>query len=398
MFSEVDRKTACADPLPALVRRVRALAGLADAWRSPRSPWMRRARREIPTAFAFSSPMVEACLRTTFAGWTLASVARWVHDDLPSRLRQRAAARCARGLRAREVLLVLPSTVFAAAWQAAAAVWLAGFVPVFRPSRREPIFARLLAESARAMGGRDLPFRLLAPGTPVNGRKKFRAVVAYGSDPTVIRLRATTERGRKIFGFGTQVGAAWISRRALSHQNAANLARGLARDVVLYETQGCLSPGCIFVDRGAKVSPRAFAALVAKEIARLDRAWTVRGEDALAGESFLQLWKFRAAQGRAEFFGRHVILHGEHDFAPSGLRRVVFVRPVAGPGEAARLCAHWPAKLAVLGLADASETVRVGRAFRSHPDLWMAAIGRMHEPPPSWRNGGVSLLQELAAG
>lgn len=384
-----------ADHLPALVRRVRAIARLADAWRASRSPWMRRARREIPGAFAFSSPMVEVCLRATFAGWTLASVAHWAHDDLSPRFRRRVGARCARGRHAGEVLLVLPSTVFAAAWQAAAAVWLAGFVPVFRPSRREPSFARLLAESARALGGRDLPARCLRPGASVQGGRKFRAVVAYGSDATVESFRTRTGPGPRVFGFGAQVGAAWVSRRALSPRAAGELVRRLARDIVLHDGRGCLSPACIFVERGGRVPPEAFAERLGRELDRMDRALPSRDGGALEREGFLQLWRFRASQGRARFCGRHVVLHHERLFGPPVPGRMVFVRPVAGPSEAARLCGRWPVKLAALGVAGETEKGRARRVFRDHPGLWVAAIGRMHEPPPSWRNGGVSLLGEL---
>ncbi|MCC7519721.1 MAG: hypothetical protein IT578_11120 [Verrucomicrobiae bacterium] len=376
---------------------MRALARLADAWLAPCSPWMRLARQRIPKASPFSPAMTEACLRATFVGWTLPAVARWAHDDLPPLLRRRAGGGCVRGGRAGEVLIILPSTVFAAAWQAAATVWLAGGVPAFRPSRREPIFSELLAASARAVGGRDLPARVLHPGVLVRRRKRFRAAVVYGSDDTVRRIREGWEKEFRVFGFGPQVGAAWISRRALSRPSVRETACRLAQDVVLYDTQGCLSPACVFVERGGAMSPEAFAAFLEKEVARLDRALPSRVEDADARESFLQLWRFRASQRRARIFGRRVILHRERDSHPSGLRRTVFVRPVAGAAEAARLCARWPVRLAALAVADATDVPRARRAFQRFRNLWVTGIGVMQSPPPSWRNGGVNLLAELAA-
>jgi hypothetical protein len=400
IFSEVDQKTSSADPLPALVRRVRALAGLADAWLKPGSPWMERALREIPKLVPFSPPMAEACLQTTFAGWTLASMARWVHDDLPSRLRRRAAARCARGCRAGEVLLVLPSTVFAAAWQAAAAVWLAGFAPVFRPSRREPVFVRLLAESARALGGRDLPFRLLAPGSPVKGRKEFRAVVAYGSDETVHILRHGPGRGIPVFGFDTRVSAAFVGRAALSSRQVAGAVRRAAWDATLYDTLGCRSPSIFFVVNGGETSPRAFACGLEREMARLERRLPRgRGGDGVwERESFDALWSFRASQGGAEIIGRHVVLVRQGVFEPTGLRRIVFVIPVRGPMEVPRRLGRWAARLSTLAVAERADRLAMARVFRGDSTLHFCDLGRMHEPPPSWRNGGVSLLQELAAG
>lgn len=383
------------NPLLAPVRRVRALARLADAWLAPRSPWMRRALREIPKSSPFSPPMVEACLRATFAGWTLAALARWAHDDLPPRFRQRAVARCARGRRAGEVLLVLPSTVFAAAWQAAAAVWLAGFVPVFRPSRREPVFALLLEESARGAGGHDLPSRHLRPGSPVRGGRKPHAVVAYGSDETVRRLKR--ESRPPVFGFDTRFSVAFVGRTALLRNHAAETTRHAAWDATLYDTLGCQSPSAFFVVTGGATSPRAFACRLEREMARLERRLPRGhgGDEAWERESFDALWRFRASRGDAEIIGRHVVLAHRGIFEPPGLRRIVLVIPVRGVSEVPRRLGAWASRLSSLAVAKGADSAALPRAFRGLPALRLCDLGRMHEPPPSWRNGGESLLAGL---
>ncbi|NUN93975.1 MAG: hypothetical protein HUU04_09375, partial [Verrucomicrobiae bacterium] len=323
-------------PPQRLDRRLQAIVRLAGAWRAPRSPWMRRARRMIPKRAPFSPVMTEACLRAAFAGWTPSAVARWVGEALSPSLRRRAEIGCAKGRRAGEVLLILPSTVFAAAWQSATAVWLAGKVPVFRPSRREPTFARLLAASAKAVGGRDLPSRVLRPGASLRQERKPDAVVAYGGDVTLQTLRRSLGHRTPLIAFGPQAGAAWVSQRILTPVRARETARRLAREIALYDTRGCLSPSCVFVDLGGAVSPSRFAARLGVELDLLDRTLPAGAADALDRESFDQQWRFRASAGRARWFGRHVILHREKDCAPSGLRRTVFVRPVRDAAEAAR--------------------------------------------------------------
>ncbi len=349
----------------------------------------------IPKHAPFSPVMTEACLRAAFAGWTPSAVARWVGEALSPSLRRRAEIGCAKGRRAGEVLLILPSTVFAAAWQSATAVWLAGKVPVFRPSRREPTFARLLASSAKAVGGRDLPSRVQRPGASLRQERKPDAVVAYGGDVTLQTLRRSLGHRTPLIAFGPQAGAAWVSRRILTPVRARETARRLAREIALYDTLGCLSPSCVFVESGGAVSPSHFAARLGAELNLLDRTLPAGAADALERESFDQQWRFRASAGRARWFGRHVILHREKDCAPSGLRRTVFVRPVVGAAEADRLLARWPVRLAALGVGDAADARRARKAFRRFRGLWITDIGGMHEPSPSWRNGGVNLLAKL---
>ncbi len=374
----------------ALDGRIQAIAEVAAAWRKPRSPWMSRARRAVAARRVYSPSMVEACLRCVFEGYEPGALREWVCRDFPRGAFPKIHAD-ALGSR---VLILLPSTVFAAAWQAATAVWLAGLCPVLKPSRREPVFACLLAASVRAIAGRRLPIEAVSPA--VRRPAAFRKIIAYGSDRTLAALEAGP-KNRRVIAFGSRISAAFLGARAA----IPGAARRAAWDAVLYDTQGCLSPQCFFVedDRGGRRALR-FAAALAEEMRQMDRRLPVKpvAEEAFEQESFWQRWQFRASQQRARIFSNRVVFHDEPLFEPGGLRRVVFVTSVSRAADLPRRLGAWAARLSTVAGADAGDMATLARLFRGRPDVRLCEIGRMHQPPPSWRNGGVNLLRELGRG
>ncbi len=369
---------------PSLEARIEAIARVAEAWRAPRSPWRRRAVREISQGGAWSAPMVEACLRSVFHGWDAAALREWVaHDLAPDFPQARPGSKA---------LILLPSTVFAAAWQSAAAAWLAGARPVLKPSRREPIFAKILVESVRAVAGRCLPIQILSR-RPARF-KAFAAVAAYGSDETLATLGA----GRFLTEFGTRISLGCVARDSLTHRQARELARRAAVDAMLYDTRGCLSPQAFFVETDGAVSPETWAELLDAEMKKLERRWPRRkrtGED-LETENFWQQWRFRASQGRARIVGRHVILHREPLLEPADARRVVFVIPIRDFREIPHRCGPWFSRLSTLGVSSVEVQARLRRLLGRGDATRLGLLGEMHQPPPCWRNGGISLLRRFA--
>src|SRR5579872_907973 len=70
----------------------------------------------------------------------------------------------------------------------------------------------------------------------------FDAVAAFGSDDTLVAIRSALNPGARFIGYGSRASAGYVTREVLANRNAVTeLCRGAARDLVLYETEGCLS-------------------------------------------------------------------------------------------------------------------------------------------------------------
>ncbi len=331
--------------------------------------------------------MVRACLRSTFSGHDSDVLREWIKRDSPRCFDCKQSGG--------RVLIIPPSTIFAAVWQAATAAWLASATVVLRPSRREPAFARLLQQSVLAEAGEILPTQILNSEPGTQNLYPFTTIVAYGSDQTIQTLRHSSKTN--LIGFGTKISVAYVGRQGLRQYGLDDLAARAAWDTVLYETQGCLSPQCFYVEEGDHLSAVQFARKLAIAMEKLDARLPriTRKDEKLEEESFWQTWRFWESQGRAHIFGRRVIFQREDRFEPCGLRRVVFVIPLRRPGDVIRHCGKWTNRLSTIAGSDAASLARLKQSFGSQRGIRFCTIGEMHQPPPWWRNGGVNLLREL---
>jgi hypothetical protein len=351
---------------------------------------MRRAANEIPRQALFSGAMVRACLASTFKGHDIAALRQWVRQDLAGRTPLGTTSD-------RKILILAPSTVFAATWQAATAVWLAGGCPVVKSSQREPCFARLLSESARAVCGSSLPMQVMPPSSrlPVG----FRAVIAYGQDRTLALLKKTLPTSRRLIGFGSRFSVALCGRR-LSVNAIARVIHQVAWDATLYDTQGCLSPQVCYVEEGGAMPLHVFARRLGEAMQRLDARLpsAVAARESMEEESFHQRWRFLAAEGRARLFSKHVILHSEGGFELAGPRRVVLVTSLRRIRDLPGQLGRERRRLSCIATAGCHPRDMEGLRRNLEPaGVRFCRTGEMHEPPPSWHNGGVNLLRRLTA-
>lgn len=377
-----------------LERTLKAIAHVAEVWLRPDSPWMSRAEREISRGALYSREMVRVCLTSTFLGYGHESLRTWVKRDLRTGFFPGSAGG--------DVLVLLPSTVFAVAWQAATAVWLAGACVILRSSRREPVFARLFRKSVFTEAGSVLPIQMQNVSQRWSKTPDFRqytAVIAFGRDETIQQLQALPEICDRLISFGTKVSVVYVAKQSLTEISLQNLIYRAAWDAVLYETQGCLSPQCFYIEEGGSISPQRFAEKLTMVMDELDSCLPrkVTEEDCWIEEGFWQRWRFRESQGRAHIFGRHVVFHREPHFEPCGLKRVVFVTPVRQPSDLVDHLGPWGNRLSTIAVSDAMLPEKLKRDFNlgTKIDIRFCEIGQMHQPPPWWRNGGISLLRKL---
>jgi hypothetical protein len=134
----------------------------------------------------------------------------------------------------------------------------------------------------------------------------FDAVVAFGSDQTLAAISKHLRSGTRFIEYGSRASAGYVCREALdSESSAKEIAVNAARDLVLYESEGCLSLHVLFVETGGVVAPARFCEIFAQAIehgivefpaGRSDAAVTARRAQ------HRELATFRSASGRGAVY------------------------------------------------------------------------------------------------
>ncbi|HEV2261532.1 MAG TPA: acyl-CoA reductase [Candidatus Rubrimentiphilum sp.] len=97
----------------------------------------------------------------------------------------------------------------------------------------------------------------------------FDAVVVFGTAETLASVRNALRPEARFIGFGPRISAGYVAREALGDPGGAReLARLAARDIVLYETEGCLSLHLLFVESGGAVGVDEFSTILDAQIER----------------------------------------------------------------------------------------------------------------------------------
>lgn len=92
----------------------------------------------------------------------------------------------------------------------------------------------------------------------------FDAVVAFGSHETLSAIAGATAFPTQLIGHPTKLSAGYLTRDWLSSEAmATNIARAAARDMLLYDGEGCLSLRALFVEREGAITPAQFTSMLA---------------------------------------------------------------------------------------------------------------------------------------
>ena len=242
------------------------------------------------------------------------------------------------------VHVVLSANVFTAPLRAIALARAAAPLVVVRPSRRDPVLARALAEVSRDPAITivdELDVAAISTGE----------IHVYGRDETIALLRTRARAGVVVRGHGAGMGVAIVSPSA----DLALAAEALASDVVAFDQRGCLSPRIVIAvgddPRAAELSRALHEALlaIAERVPRGvltpdERAEGARWVDAVTFAGFA----FRAAD--------HVV-----GFVPR-------VAPIVAPtGRHVHVCA--------------ASTESAARAYLAPFARWIVAVG---SDDPEW--------------
>jgi hypothetical protein len=233
----------------------------------------------------------------------------------------------------------------------------------------------------------------LATTLPDAWLREADAVIVFGSDETIAQLRMRTRSGCPFMPHGHRVSFGIVFDGA----DDASIDAA-AKDVSLYDQQGCLSPHVIYVAEHAGLSPRTHAARLAEAMAVFN-AHTPRRRLSVAESAQIQdlraSYRFRSANDvRAQVWESEggtdwtVIYEDEPWFATSCLNRVVFVKPLPDDLEAAiEPVRPW---LGAIGIWPA--TVEFAERVACLGASRICALGSMQFPCVTWHaEGGQNL-------
>jgi hypothetical protein len=244
----------------------------------------------------------------------------------------------------------------------------------------------------------DLAARVeLSSTLPDAWLREAGAMAIFGSDETIAHFRAKVSPGVPFQAHGHRVSLAIVF-----DDPACESVASAARDVSLYDQQGCLSPHDIYVDESRGLSARTYAARLAEAMDAFNRATprrplSVGGHAAIA--DLRASYAFRSANDpRVQLWTSAtgtdwtVIYEEDPWFATSPLDRVVFVKPLPAAGLASALApvASW---LGAIGIWPATEAnaARIATLGASR----ICPLGRMQFPPVTWHAEGLPNLASL---
>lgn len=232
-------------------------------------------------------------------------------------------------------------------------------------------------------------------------------VLAYGGNASLDALRRRLPVTTRFLPHGHKLGFGLVGVQALDALKAPAVARLAAWDVMRYDQQGCYSPHVFYVERGAPVSPRAFADYLAAELANLQRRFARRPlelEEGAAIAKWQQTVEWRAPAGEGED-----LLIGPADapwsvaysdslqpLAPTALYRTIAVVGVDALDAVVPVVAAQREFLQTAGIAAGPETLyRLAGLLGAAGVTRISAIGAMSMPEAGWHHDGRFNLLDL---
>lgn len=383
---------------------VRAIADAAERWCDADLPPRVRATDRIVERTGYSVPVVEYALDRLLMPLTMQALEETIVRELGS---VAVLDRFSEGVLAapvgRACIISSRTTIGVALWPAL--YGLCAKCDVLVKDREDHLIASFFEtlvqersefqEAARAQAWD-------APDESAPQLAQFDAVVAFGADETLATIAAACKPGARFVGFGSRASAGYVTRESLADAAGRRaIARGAARDLVLYDTEGCLSLHVLFVE-GVR-EDESVAKFLDELSAALDEAATEfpgarydAGSAAAAGE-YHRLSAFRAAGGEGAIYGspgKHaVIVKSSHRDAPTFLPRTLDAHFVAGPAQALEYIELHRLPLEAFAVSEGREDLLAMATAAGA--VRITAFGELQHPLPNRRHGGRQRITDF---
>jgi hypothetical protein len=232
-------------------------------------------------------------------------------------------------------------------------------------------------------------------------------ITATGSDETLTAIRARLPIKTRFIGYGHRVSFGFVAHEILSGSFARRIVSRAADDVVAWNQLGCLSPHVIYVQTGGEVSPEKFAERLADELEQREQTeprGELPAEPAAAIASLRGLYEVRAAH--APETTQHwcsknstawtVVYETDARFQLSCLNRFIYVKPVRDLAEALHYAETVRGQVSTVGLGVPEHKLEeLGRQLAQWGVTRVCPLGRMQNPPLTWRHDGRPALGDL---
>jgi hypothetical protein len=397
------------------------LAELGEQWLQPDYPFRRMALEQGPAALGFSPATLARGLDAFFRQLTPENLNALLTQDLghPGRLDafQFTAEEARSG---RSAIAVAPEFLFHIT---------AGNLPVstlhslvlglllrsaqfVKCARGQTLLPRLFAHSiyeADPKLGACLELAEWSGGSEALEDAVFAAadcVTTTGSDETLAVIRPRVPARTRFLGYGHRVSFACVCAESLDGFSARKCAQRAASDLAAWDQQGCLSPHVIYVERHGGMTPEAFAELLAQELAKLE-AVEPRGPlppaEAAAIASRRAFYEVRAAHSPETRLWMSegstawtVLYEAEPQFQLSCLNRFAYVKAIEDANRLPAVADAVRGKVSTVGLAAAStRAAELASLLARWGVTRICPLGRMQEPPLTWRHDGRPSLGDL---
>jgi len=313
--------------------------------------------------------------------------------------------------------LILAGNTPLMSWAPISACLLAGWAVVVKMSREETLWPRLFLESL-ADADTLLAARVsihVWPGEEGRTAELCRctdAVIAYGSDSTIDALRKWTPDSTPFFGFGhsISIGVGNFDNRGKNADSEIESIisgagiDGFARDMLMFDQNGCLSPQFLLVKdrtsdrRVAKVAAKRIAdaliqetkALEVSAVTNFGEAKTIREARDLALFAGATLYEDASLRWTVACYDRYIPPFANYVTG----NRFLPVIPVEGMNQVVEICRTLRGRLSCIGIAGGfPEAIR--QEIQVEGVSRVCQAGEMQCPPLDWRNGNRDLVREL---
>jgi len=394
---------------------LRALGEAVAEWLAVGSPDRDLAERSfsaasgVPRATAPFGPLLEPAMPGAIRDWVREEV---MPLEALDGFAPRPGGCAVRALGPRLAVIVAAGNV-PLAWLPVLLACLAMRTPcLVKPATEDPLgpalfaatLARRLPSLAACVG--VLPWRGGDEEVEAAVLAEAGALIAFGGDAAVRSLARRVPPEVRFVARGPRFAAGVVSRESLAPGRFERVAGAMARDALLYDGRGCLSPRVVFLEKGGILEPSEAARVlggVMEGVARELPAGRPGLEWAAVTRGTLGRLKARSLSGKGTFLAAPGEgLEWAFAFDPElpvpepAPYRTLWATPVRDIAEVPALVRARGGRLHALAFAGPDpRRAALAASLAGSGVTLIAPFGRLQSPPLSWPNGGSSPFAEL---
>jgi len=386
---------------------VAAIAAAAARWSDGGFAPRAHARDAVSARTGYSRATVEYAFDRLFRSLRRDAIEAVVRDELGSldaldRFVERTGRPRARAVPIGRVCVISSRTTIGVAIVPAAFA-LCAKCDVLVKDREDELVSAFFATLAEELPGLSASASAWESDREALDLSGFAAVVAFGADATLAEIAARLPHSTRFLPYGSKASAGYVTREALGDPAAARgIAHAAASDLLLYETEGCLSLHALFVERGGAVSPQDFAQMLAGAIdATAENLGVARGSDRVVAQRAMarDVATFRGDAGTVALTDAQssyllLLEPGWHE-PPPFISRSLPIRSVDEPDEAVAYFRRHGIAVEALGVAGARRDL--SDAALSLGAARIARLGELQSPALGDFHGGRPRIAEFVS-